>query len=324
VCVFSFILLGLSQLAGSGTASGRASGTMGSASGVMGSASGSGSNLLQSDPNCIVFDASITQFFEEDIPATGGSGSGTGTGSVDWEDMSRIFVPMKAERMTDEYRQRAIAFYKKIYGLDFSQNVDGIQLVPLEMNRAIDHVVTSAYADQLPAGLTPSSNLKVIQDFWTLKLTDGDRDLGSGGELQGLKLKHGDLTAYGEFRYLDADGKEVIPKVIFSTPFPLEFNKVNIHEPHLDHVTVGSGTASAPAPGTGSNDKENVAFKWIPIFYNLDSPVWGKGLATGMHFIKEFDTKKVRQQRVIATFPTSLSELATTPGVASKCVKIST
>jgi hypothetical protein len=290
-----------------------------------GSGSGTGSASKANAPDCTVFEASISQFLEEVVPlqigsgsgegSSSGSGTGTATGSNDYLDMDRLWVPMPADRATDEYRGRAIAFFKQVYGLDFSKNVDGILLAPVEMNRSTKQFVTSAYASQLPAGMTPSSNILVLQDFWMLKLTGTDK--GMNGDLKDIQLHKGDFAAYGEFRYQDKSGKDVMPKIIFTTPFPLPLHKVNLH---IYNATRGSGTGS-----DDDKNRDHAAYKWIPVIYNLDSAAFGKGMATGLHLIKESHGIKIRQERIVLTFPSSISELGTKkPSVAAKCVNIST
>jgi len=273
-------------------------------SSIVGSSSGSSSGSTigsGSIPQCLVYNVSLTHMFEdvEAIPANIGSGSYT---------LDNLLVPMEGGRATDEYKHRAITFFKNQYGLDFSGNIQGLDFTPMSVNPLLKYYLSSAYASQLPKAFFPSSNLRVAQDFWQVKINDNNQhDLN--GKLNGVKMSPNQFVAYGEFRYLDAQSREIIPKIIFKTPVPLDINEIDIPN------TVGSGSTAVSIPMT---------WRLMNVVYHLESAQFGKGIALGVQLQIVGNRKNINQERVNLSFPSLLSDLTTTPSVASKCVNIST
>jgi hypothetical protein len=189
-------------------------------------------------------------------------------------DKKTLYIAMAKDRATEEYKNRAIEHFKEVYGLDFSKKVEGADLEPLEVNPELTDIVTAAYGENIKDGVAfPTSNVKVKQDFWRIKVLDeAGIDIPT---MAGKKLTPNQLATYGEFRYVDENDKEILPKIIF-------WNKVQLME------------------------MEN---SLLPIVYELKSESLGTGLAVGAQTIREVDGKKIFVQRLISNFPATLEEI---------------
>jgi hypothetical protein len=272
----------------------------------------------QQQPPCDVFNAAIVHVFEDTSRQTvAGSGTAAGSGSP---NMNELFVRMPGDRATDEYKNRAIMYFKNQYGIDFSQNVDGMSLQALTINPTLKHFVASAYANQLPKGFTPTSNIKVTQDFWQMKIDD-DRERDLEGKLKGIKLKPDQFVAYGEFQYKDGD-QQVIPKIIWKTPFPIDTVKFDLEKQNGQGSGTGTGTAEVGSGTAAQIEAQPTSLRIKNLMFDLESQQMGKGLALGIHVQKYLGDKNIHQQRLVLNFPATLSEITSPPQVAEKCVKI--
>jgi len=265
-----------------GSASGsRVEGSLGSGSrfirgsGISGSASGSMSQT------CIAFNASITSLSETDL------------------SLDKLVVAMDSKRNTKEYKDRAIAFFKNRFGIDMKNSQQGIALVPVKQNPQIVEHVTALYADQIPQVSLPTSNIQILKDLYGLVVTD-DKEHDLGGKFQGKKIKKGDILGYGEMRFVDQNGSEIMPKVIFSSLFPLRKQELS----------------------NQANTTDDMSWKWTDYIVDLTSPVWGKGLGYGLIIENKLGSKNRVQTRLTHSFPAFLSDLTTVPRVTSKCFEI--
>jgi len=258
--------------------SGSVRGSLGSGSTFIRGSGISGSGSMSQ--TCVAFNASITSLSETDL------------------SLDKLVVAMDSKRNTNEYKTRATNFFKNRFGIDVA-NAQGISMVPVKQNPDIHEYVTAAYADQLPQVSLPTSNIQILKDLYGLVVTD-DQEHALGGKFQGKKIKKGDILGYGEMRFVDQNGSEIMPKIIFSSLFPLRKQELS----------------------NQSNTTDDMSWKWTDYIVDLTSPVWGKGLGYGLIIENKLGNKNRVQTRLTYSFPSFLSDLTSVPRVTEKCFQI--
>jgi len=197
------------------------------------------------------------------------------------------FLEMDPARDTSEYRGRANMFFKDAYGLDLSQPNDKAKLIANSINPKIKVIMDSIYAPQIKEANFPTSNVRVLIDYYRIEVADQNGIDITGGK----KLTPSDLALYGEMRFVDESGTELIPKVIFHNGAPL-------------HLDAASETA--------------------PLAFDLESVPWGKGLALGaFHRTEDQDKHKTLVMALKNAFPGTLGNLKKkAPAAAEKRKKV--
>eukprot|EP01080_Neovahlkampfia_damariscottae_P006266 gene6266-10273_t len=183
-----------------------------------------------------------------------------------------VLIEMDKERMTDEYKQRAIEKIKEVYGWDFTQPIEGLELVGVQFNPAYRHILAGAYSDKIKESAFPSSNVEVKTDLWVIKvLNEAGVDIPN---MAGKKIMQNQLIGYGEMDYVDEQGQEVFPKIIFWNKLPLAETETGI----------------------------------LPLVFELQHDELGDGVYIGGQTIRDVDGKKFLLHRALATFPAVLKE----------------
>eukprot|EP01080_Neovahlkampfia_damariscottae_P005648 gene5648-9464_t len=190
-------------------------------------------------------------------------------------DQKPYLLPMDPDRMTDEYKQRAIEKIKEIYGWDFSKPVEGLELEAVQSNPEFKHFLTGGYAEDLKETAFPSSNVQIKDDLWRIKvLNEAGVDIPN---MTGKKLMQNQLVAYGELNFVDDQGKEILKKIIYWNKLPL-------------------------------TESENGL---MPLVFDLKSEDYGDGLLVGSQLIRDVNGKKLLIHRATQSFPGILDETQT-------------